>query len=93
MLTIISIMLPGILTGRLLKHHVNGVLPKVITLLIWVLLFILGAETGGNKSIVKEFTSLGAEAFIITAAAVAGSIAASYMLWRMVNNKKNKTTE
>ena len=46
MFTIIGLMLTGMLLGYLLrKRNLSGI-HKVITVLIWLLLFILGIEVG-----------------------------------------------
>ena len=53
MFTIIGLMLTGMLLGYLLrKRNLSGI-HKVITVLIWLLLFILGIEVGGNEQIIK----------------------------------------
>lgn len=46
MFTVILIMLCGIVVGRLLRGRVLSFVPRVITFLIWLLLFLLGIEVG-----------------------------------------------
>lgn len=53
MFTIIGIMLTGMLLGYLLRSKRLTWIHKVITLLIWLLLFLLGIDVGGNEAIVK----------------------------------------
>ena len=48
MFTIIGIMLTGMLVGYLLRSKRLLWIHKVITLLIWLLLFLLGIDVGGN---------------------------------------------
>ena len=74
MFIIIGIMLTGMLIGYLLRSKRLTWIHKIITLLIWVLLFLLGIDVGGNEAIVKGLHTLGIEAAIITLAAVIGSI-------------------
>ena len=50
--------------------------------LIWVLLFLLGIEVGGNESIIRNLSTLGIEALLLTMGAVLGSILAACGLWR-----------
>jgi uncharacterized membrane protein YbjE (DUF340 family) len=69
MFTIIGIMLTGMLLGYLLRSKRLTWIHKVITLLIWLLLFLLGIDVGGNEAIVKGLHAIGLEALIITAAA------------------------
>ena len=73
MFIIIGIMLTGMLLGYLLRSKRLSWIHKIITLLIWILLFLLGIDVGGNESIIKGLHTLGLEAVIITVAAVIGS--------------------
>ena len=57
---------------------------RIITLLIWILLFLLGIDVGGNESIIKGLHTLGLEAIIITVAAVAGSTLCAWGLWYLL---------
>lgn len=66
MFTIIGIMLTGMLLGYLLRSKRLTWIHKVITLLIWLLLFLLGIDVGGNEAIVKGLHAIGLEALIIT---------------------------
>ena len=70
MFIIIGIMLTGMLFGFLLRNKRLSWIHKIITLLIWVLLFLLGIDVGGNEAIIKGLHTLGLEALIITLAAV-----------------------
>jgi len=72
MFIIIGIMLTGMLFGYLLRSKRLTWIHKIITFLIWVLLFLLGIDVGGNDIIVKGLHTLGLEALIITLAAVIG---------------------
>lgn len=74
MFIIIGIMLTGMLVGYLLRNKRLLWIHKIITLLIWTLLFLLGIDVGGNEAIIKGLHTLGLEAIIITLAAVTGSV-------------------
>ena len=54
MFIIIGIMLTGMLFGFLLRNKRLSWIHKIITLLIWVLLFLLGIDVGGNEAIIKD---------------------------------------
>ena len=82
MFTIISIMLSGMLAGYLLRRLLFGRLGRVITALIWMLLFLLGLEVGSNERIVSGLATLGLEALLITLAGTLGSVLAAWGLWR-----------
>ena len=68
MFTVIGLMLGGMAIGFLLRRQKFSWINKVITSLIWVLLFLLGVEVGGNRQIVEGLATLGVEAFTITLA-------------------------
>ena len=63
MFTVIGVMLGGMLIGFLLRRQEFSWIGKVITLLIWALLFLLGIEVGGNRRIVEGLATLGVRGF------------------------------
>ena len=78
MFTIIGLMLTGMLLGYLLRKRNLSKIHKVITVLIWVLLFILGIEVGGNEQIIKGLHTIGLEAVILTIGGTLGSVIAAW---------------
>ena len=85
MFIIIGIMLTGMLLGFLLRNKRLSWIHKIITLLIWVLLFLLGIDVGGNEAIIKGLHTL---------AAVTGSILCAWGLWYLLYiRNKGKETE
>ena len=90
MFIIIGIMLTGMLLGYLLRSKRLTWIHKVITLLIWLLLFLLGIDVGCNEAIVKGLHAIGLEALIITAAAVTGSTLAAWGLWYLLHTRYQK---
>lgn len=90
MFTIIGIMFTGMLAGYLLRSKRLTWIHKIITLLIWLLLFLLGIDVGANPSIINGLHTIGLEALILTAAAVAGSVLASWGLWRLLSARFQK---
>ncbi len=93
MFIIIGIMLTGMLLGYLLRSKRLSWIHKIITLFIWILLFLLGIDVGDNESIIKGLHTLGLEAVIITVAAVIGSILCAWSLWYLlyIRNKGKET--
>lgn len=87
---IVLIMLCGIATGFFMRSRRLKNINSVITVLIWLLLFILGIEVGGNKEIINNLASLGLESLIIATAGVLGSIIAAWGLWKITYQKSNK---
>lgn len=76
------------LLGYLLRNKRLNRIHKVITVLIWLLLFLLGIDVGGNEAIMRGLHTIGLEAFILTFAAVAGSILASWGLWYLLQKSR-----
>ena len=89
MFTIIGLMLTGMLLGFLLRKQKLSGIHKAITVLIWLLLFLLGIDVGGNQEIINGLHTIGMEALIITLAAVLGSVTAAWGLWYVLY-KRNK---
>lgn len=85
MLIIVSIMLCGIGLGNLLRGRNTGVVSKIITVLIWALLFLLGIEVGSNPKIIGGLQTLGLEALLLTIGGSIGSILAAWALWNHVS--------
>lgn len=88
MFTVISLMLGGMCIGFLLRKQRFSWIQRVITTLIWVLLFLLGVEVGGNRQIIEGLATLGLEALMITLATVIGSCVAAWALWYLLYKKK-----
>ncbi|MDE5761649.1 MAG: LysO family transporter, partial [Bacteroides sp.] len=61
MFTIIGLMLTGMLAGYFLRNKDLSRIQALITLLIWVLLFILGIEVGSNDNIISGLHTIGLE--------------------------------
>ena len=88
MFTIIGLMLTGILLGYLLRKRDLKKIHQIITLLIWLLLFILGIEVGSNEQIIKGLHTIGLEAVILTLGGTLGSVIAVWALWRALYKRK-----
>ena len=84
------IMLCGIGTGYLLRNRKMSFIGRVITALIWVLLFLLGIEVGANPHIVNGLQTLGLEAIVLTIAGSLGSATFAWALWRYVSSRGAK---
>ena len=59
---------------------------RIVTWLIWLLLFLLGIEVGSNEMIVRSLPTLGVEALLLSSAATLGSCVLAWMLWRVSKN-------
>lgn len=90
MFTIIGLMLTGMLLGFLLRKQKLSGIHKIITVLIWLLLFLLGIDVGGNQEIINGLHTIGMEAIVITLAAVLGSVTAAWALWYILYKRKKE---
>ncbi len=89
MLIIFGIMVLGIILGRIfLSKKKTSYLPKIITFIVWALLFALGLEVGANQTIMSNLDTLGLSAFLIALSSLIGSILLSYLLWKWINKNK-----
>lgn len=94
MLILFAILFGGIFSGRLLRRYPLRALGRIITVDIWLLLLALGLEIGSNERIIAGLTSLGLQALLLCIGAVAGSIAAASLLWRLIGGTlPYRTTE
>ena len=59
---------------------------RIVTRLIWLLLFLLGIEVGSNEMIVRSLPTLGVEALLLSSAATLGCCVLAWMLWRVSKN-------
>ena len=88
MFTIIGLMLTGMLLGYLLRKRDLKKVHPIITLLIWLLLFILGIEVGSNEEIIRGLHTIGYEAVVLTLGGTLGSVIAAWALWRALYKRK-----
>ena len=88
MFTIIGLMLTGMLLGYLLRKRDLKKVHPIITLLIWLLLFILGIEVGSNEEIIRGLHTIGYEAVVLTLGGTLGSVITAWALWRALYKRK-----
>ncbi len=88
MFKIIGLMITGMLVGYLLRRKNLGKIHRVITPLIWLLLFILGVEVGSNDRIIRGLYALGWEAVLLTIGGTLGSVIAAWILWKFLYKRE-----
>ena len=72
---------------------------RIVTWLIWLLLFLLGIEVGSNEMIVRSLPTLGVEALLLSSAATLDCCVLAWALWRVSKdhtaqeNAKKETLE
>ena len=87
MFIVIACMLAGIVAGYLFRKLKLRFIHRVILVLIWLLLFLLGLEVGTNDQVIRQFSQLGFEAFLLAFAGTLGSILFAGILWLTVRTK------
>ena len=88
MFIVIAMMFSGIAFGYLMRRHRFTHISKIIISFIWILLFVLGVEVGGDPKVMNSLHTLGIEAIFIAGVSILGSAVAAMLLWK--NVKKNE---
>lgn len=73
----LSIALIGYYVGarfRGTKGKVWDVISKSVTLVVFLLVFVMGSRIGGDKRVLESLGSIGINAFILTMATFVGSV-------------------
>ncbi len=89
---IIIIMSLGVLVGYLIreKRFIISKIDRIISIAIYILLFILGVAIGGDNQIVSNLSELGAIALFITISAIFGSLIFSWLLYKFIFSKSDE---
>lgn len=87
MFIVIAFIFIGMLLGYAVRKKTTEWLSRLLTLLVWVLLFLMGIEVGGNDRIMQALPTLGVEALLLSVLATLGSSAAAWLLWKYINKK------
>jgi uncharacterized membrane protein YbjE (DUF340 family) len=82
MFIVISFMIAGIAIGYFFRKWKFRFIHTLILTLIWLLLFLLGLEVGSNETVVRQFATLGLEAFLLAFAGTMGSVIFAWILWK-----------
>ncbi len=85
MITILIVMAVGIIFGRIASRK-KGFLKineKLLSIAIYFLLFILGLSVGLNETVINNLDKIGLQAALITAGAIAGSVAVSWLVYKI----------
>ena len=93
---VLMVMISGIITGVFLhsKPRLIRMNDRLITIAIYVLLFLLGISVGLNKTVVNNIEILGFQALIITLGAVTGSVLVAWLIYKFFfQNQPLKTQD
>lgn len=86
-LAILGSLVLGLVIGFFIRGKNLNNIGKIITILIWILLFGLGVKVGSDESVVAKLPTIGLEALIITIGAICGSVLFSWVLMRLLNKR------
>lgn len=82
------ILFSSILAGFLLRHRRLPLLPPAtLSVVIWLLLFLLGISVGSNPDVVNNIARYGVQALVIGGLATIGSVLAAWLLGRISSRK------
>ncbi|MBU1355738.1 MAG: lysine exporter LysO family protein [Candidatus Edwardsbacteria bacterium] len=85
MFTVLAIMSAGIILGYMIRNKIRFIkyIDHSINIAIYLLLFLLGISVGGNRTVMDNLGSLGFNALLLAAGAVAGSVGLSYLTYKL----------
>lgn len=90
MFIVIAMMFSGIAFGYLMRRHRFTHIGKIIISFIWILLFVLGVEVGGDPKVMNSLHTLGIEAIFIAGISILGSAVAAMLLWKNVKKDEER---
>ena len=75
-LLVVLLFVVGIIVGRLFrnKQTIRKNIDRLVSVAIFILLFLLGISVGINDKIIADFSNIGYNAIILTLGAVLGSL-------------------
>lgn len=88
MLIVIGLMFLGVLLGYRFRGREWKNLQGLISGAIFLLLFLLGITVGANNDIMANLDSIGLESFVITLAAVGGSVLCAWIVYKFLFHER-----
>ena len=92
MFAVFGFLAGGLIAGWCLRCRRFAWTGRLSVFLIWLLLFLLGLEAGGNRMVMQSLPSLGLEALGVAVVCAAGSCAAVWLLWMLIRSGSGKST-
>ena len=78
----------SVAAGYLLRRHPVRGIGRATAVLVWLLLFLMGEEVGGNPDVLRGMGRLGAEAFILTVGTALVTVLAAALCWRSLGRRE-----
>lgn len=93
-LIIVILFVLGIAIGYVFRRKVKEKpVNRVITGIIYLLLFMLGVSVGGNERVMNNLDTIGLKALVIALSVMVGSAAVSSLIYHFVYKKKEVSDE
>ena len=87
MFAVFGFLAGGLIAGWCLRRRRFAWTGRLSVFLIWLLLFLLGLEAGGNRMVMQSLPSLGLEALGVAVVCAAGSCVMALLLWTFVRKR------
>ncbi len=91
MFKVLVILVIGFILGRQIRSEkAPTTLSRLLNIIIYVLLTVMGICVGGNKDIINNLSTIGLQSLIITIGAMAGSILFAFIIYRYIFKKREE---
>ena len=90
MLSVLLVLWGSVLVGRFLRKWPQMWVGRLLTASIWLMLFTIGIEVGGNETLMMSLGRLGWESFVATAFASLGSCFGAMLFWNRSCRRSSK---
>ena len=92
MLKILLILWGSVCIGFMLRRWPQAWVSKLLTLSVWLMLFVIGIEVGGNEVLVSSLALLGAESLTLTLITTLCCSLGALWLWRATQRPTERPT-
>ena len=92
MLKILLILWGSVCIGFMLRRWPQAWVSKLLTLSVWLMLFVIGIEVGGNEVLVSSLALLGAESLTLTLITTLCCSLGALWLWRATQRLTERPT-
>lgn len=91
MFIVLAIVILGVIIGMQIRSpKAPALFSKMLNIIIYVLLLVMGVAVGGNERIVNNLSTIGLQSFVITLGAVFGSIIFAAIIYRSFFKSKEQ---
>ena len=92
MITILLTLWLSAAAGYLLRRHPVRCIERITGWTVWLLLFLMGEEVGGNPEVLQGMGRIGADALVLTACTAMACTSLSGLCWKMLRRKRSCAT-